>query len=212
MAERELVVPDAAERKQLGVFVARVLRLDEGAVVRFRRRGPDLVGVFAQTGFDALASRTLRASVSPRDLVFGCDALRDQLNQGTRTQFDPGYALDSSWRGSLPPDDGFEPVDSVPASAVRELARAAMDAIPAGSPGPPASLLDQEALVVDGGGTSVGVPTRVVFALQAMGFLGSDAAPADDVVHVRLAGPWLRVDARYGSVFRRTGPALGIDR
>ena len=59
---------------------------------------------------------------------------------------------------------------------------------------------------------------RCVFALTAMGFLPqSDAAgqagprtvAADEIVRVRALPAWLRIDARFGSVYRRRGdPAL----
>ena len=59
---------------------------------------------------------------------------------------------------------------------------------------------------------------RCVFALTAMGFLPqSDAAEqldpgtvaADEIVRVRTLPAWLRIDARFGSVYRRRGdPAL----
>ena len=56
---------------------------------------------------------------------------------------------------------------------------------------------------VSGAGVAVGVPMRCVFALTAMGFVDSQAA--DEVVRVRTVGTWLRVDARYGSVYYRRG-------
>ena len=52
---------------------------------------------------------------------------------------------------------------------------------------------------------------RCVFALTAMGFLPNDpsALPADEIVRVRALPAWLRIDARFGSVYRRRGdPAL----
>ena len=58
---------------------------------------------------------------------------------------------------------------------------------------------------------SVGIPMRCVFALTAMGFLpqSSEAVDADEIVRVRMLRAWLRIDARFGSVYRRRGdPAL----
>ena len=47
-----------------------------------------------------------------------------------------------------------------------------------------------------------------VAAASPMGLL-ADADPDADVVRVRVMPSWLRIDARYGSVFRRRGdPAL----
>ncbi|MGZ4510380.1 MAG: hypothetical protein ACXVX4_03310, partial [Mycobacterium sp.] len=58
---------------------------------------------------------------------------------------------------------------------------------------------------------SVGLPMRCVFALTAMGFLpqSPDAVGADEMIRVRILPTWLRIDARFGSVYRRRGgPAL----
>ena len=67
----------------------------------------------------------------------------------------------------------------------------------------------------------VEIPMRCVFALTAMGFLPQTSAPgqeaaldpgtvaADEIVRVRALPAWLRIDARFGSVYRRRGdPAL----
>jgi hypothetical protein len=52
---------------------------------------------------------------------------------------------------------------------------------------------------------------RCVFALTAMGFLPQDADAIDssEIVRVRILRAWLRIDARFGSVYRRRGdPAV----
>jgi hypothetical protein len=76
--------------------------------------------------------------------------------------------------------------------------------------GPPASLLDQEVLQVGSGPSVVGVSMRCVLALAAMRFLPEKTPENDvDIVRVRVLPAWLRIDARFGSVFRRRGdPAL----
>jgi hypothetical protein len=77
--------------------------------------------------------------------------------------------------------------------------------------GPPVSLLDQEVIRVSAADASVGIPMRCVFALTAMGFLpqSSEAVDADEIVRVRMLRAWLRIDARFGSVYRRRGdPAV----
>jgi hypothetical protein len=124
--------------------------------------------------------------------------------------------MDSGWRGALPPETGFVHLDDVPVPVLIELARRGADlAREHGSAhGPPASLLDQEVLQVGSGPSAVGVPMRCVLALAAMRFLpetaGYDTEGHDtDVVRVRVMPTWLRIDARFGSVFRRRGdPAL----
>jgi hypothetical protein len=77
---------------------------------------------------------------------------------------------------------------------------------------------------------TVGIPMRVVFALTAMGFIpyageragaglpddGIDRAAQArriniaELVRVRAARSWLRLDARYGSVAKRRAGMLSL--
>ena len=215
--ERGVWIPDSAHRKDLAVFAEHAQRLDDAAVIRLHTRADDLVGAWVVTGFDVLAARVVSGRVRPPD--FSCAA--ERLAQGLRAAdesgfFDPGYPMDSAWRGVLPPEAGFVHLDDVPVSVLIDLARRGTDlAREHGSAhGPPASLLDQEVLRVGTGPSAVGVPMRCVLALAAMRFLPESApeivpGTAEDVVRVRVLPAWLRIDARFGSVFRRRGdPAL----
>lgn len=204
-AERGIWLADAAQRENLGAFVQRAVRLDEAAVIRLRGRGDDVVVAWAATGFEVLACRAISGRVQPPDLCAGADALL-RAPRNADGYVDPGFAMDSAWRGALPPDAGFAHLDDVPAAALVELSQrgASLAREHSGAHGPPPSLLDQEVLTVSAGEESVGVPMRCVFALTAMGFL-PDPIPADEVVRVRVMPSWLRIDARYGSVYRRRG-------
>jgi hypothetical protein len=200
-AERRIWLPDAADRANLTAFVERVRRLDDAAVIRLRQRSSDVLAAWAPTGFDVLASRVAIGSVRPPDICAGADELlRGLAASDPSGDVDAGFPMDSAWRGALPPDSGFAIVDDVPAAAVLDLAqRGAEVSKEHGAQGPPVSLLDQEVIHVTGAGVTVGVPMRCVFALTAMGFVDR----ADGVVRVRTVGPWLRIDARYGSVHYR---------
>jgi hypothetical protein len=217
--ERGLWVSDAAQREDLVAFVERAQRLDDAAVVRLRARSPGVVVAWAATGFDVMASRVVAGSVRPADVSAAADELARGLRETDSGYVDPGFSMDSAWRGALPPDSGFVHLDDLPARVVLELAQRGVElAKEHGSQhGPPASLLDQEVVRVSGAGVSVGVPMRCVFALTAMGFLlqsrsGDDFDPAsvaaDEIVRVRALPAWLRIDARFGSVFRRRGDPL----
>jgi hypothetical protein len=221
MSERGLWI-DSAHRDDLRTFVDRALRLDESAVIRLRQRGDSQVVAWVATGFDVLASRVMSGTVRPADLSAGADALARAVPQTDGSDYvEPGFAMDSAWRGVLPPDAGFTHLDDVPARAVLDLAQrgVALAKEHGSAHGPPASLLDQEVLEVSAGGESVGVPMRCVVALTAMGFLPQSSSAVDDftpesvaadaVVRVRVLPAWLRIDARFGSVYRRRGdPAL----
>jgi hypothetical protein len=204
----------AAHRADLTAFVERAARLDVAAVIRLRARSGGLVTAWAATGFDVLASRVVAGTLRPDDLSVGADELARGLAAADSSGYvNPGFPMDSAWRGALPPDSGFAHLDDVPARLMLDLAqRGAELAKEHGSAqGPPVSLLDQEVIRVSSADVSVGVPMRCVFALTAMGFLpqSADAVEADEIVRVRTLPAWLRIDARFGSVYRRRGdPAV----
>lgn len=220
--ERGIWLDDATHREDLTTFSERALRLDDAAVVRLRERAGGLVVAWVATGFDVLASRVVGGRIRPADLSAGADALTAGLTAMDRSSgyVDPGFPMDSAWRGALPPETGFVHLDDVPARAVLDLAQrgVALAKEHSSAHGPPASLLDQEVVAVSSGETSVGIPMRCVFALTAMGFLPQSGAAeqldpgtvaADEIVRVRVLPAWLRIDARFGSVYRRRGdPAL----
>jgi hypothetical protein len=220
-SERGLWLDDATHREDLSTFAERALRLDEAAVIRLRERAGGLVVAWVATGFDVLASRVVGGRISPADLSAGADALMAGLAAMNRTGYiDPGFPMDSAWRGVLPPESGFVHLDDVPARVVLDLAQrgVALAKEHSSAHGPPASLLDQEVVAVSSGDETVGIPMRCVFALTAMGFLPQSGGEeqldpgtvaADEIVRVRVLPAWLRIDARFGSVYRRRGdPAL----
>lgn len=213
-SERGIWLGDASHREDLAAFTERALRLDDAAVIRLRQRSDGLVVAWVATGFDVLASRVVAGRINPPDLCAGADALAAGLNAvGNGGRIEPGFTMDSAWRGVLPPDTGFVHLDDVPARVVLDLAQRglALAKEHSSAHGPPASLLDQEVVAVSSGGDRVGIPMRCVFALTAMGFLpqsGADIAE-DEIVRVRVLPTWLRIDARFGSVYRRRGdPAV----
>jgi hypothetical protein len=209
--DRGITIPDAVQRNDLVAFVERALRIDDAAVIRLRRRSDGLVAAWVNTGFDVLAVRVFAGHLGLTDLSCGADQLKRGLRHADASgHVDPGYPMDSAWRGVLPPDTGFTHLDDVPAAVLVNLARRGAElARDHGSAhGPPASLLDQDVLEVSAGDTMVAVPMRCVFALTAMGFV-PESPSAEEIVRVRVLPAWLRIDARFGSVFRRRGdPAL----
>ncbi|MGA7053033.1 MAG: hypothetical protein WBZ37_17555 [Mycobacterium sp.] len=204
----------AAHRGDLATFVDRVIRLDDAAVIRLRARSAGLLTAWVATGFDVLASRVVVGTVRPNDLSVGADELARGLSAMDASGYvDPGFSMDSAWRGALPPESGFTHLEDVPAGVLLDLAQrgARLAKEHSSSYGPPVSLLDQEVIRVSSAGADVGLPMRCVFALTAMGFLpqSADAIDAEEIIRVRILPAWLRVDARFGSVYRRRGnPAL----
>ncbi|MFY2862191.1 hypothetical protein ACOJVU_21330 [Mycobacterium sp. THU-M104] len=211
-----------AQRADLATFVERAMRLDDAAVIRLRARAGGLVTAWVATGFDVLACRVVGGAVRPADLSVSADGLARGLSaMDTAGYVDPGFSMDAAWRGALPPESGFVHVDDVPARVILDLAErgARLAKEHGGSHGPPVSLLDQEVIRVSSADAwaeasadaTVGLPMRCVFALTAMGFLPqqADAILPEEIIRVRVMPNWLRIDARFGSVYRRRGdPAL----
>ncbi len=204
----------AAQRANLAAFVDRAARLDASAVIRLRARPNGELTAWTATGLDVLASRVVAGVIRPDDLSVGADELGRGLAAVDSTGYvNPGFPMDSAWRGALPPDSGFVHLDDVPVRLMLDLAQRGSELAKehGSAQGPPVSLLDQEVIRVSSGDVSVGVPMRCVFALTAMGFLPQSAAAVDagEIVRVRMFKAWLRIDARFGSVYRRRGdPAL----
>ncbi|WP_078325603.1 hypothetical protein [Mycobacteroides salmoniphilum] len=206
MSEAALRVPDASDRKDLVTFLTRVSRLDESAVVRLRARGDGRVVVWTATQFDVLACRAVRGELRTPDISAAVDeVLRGLQVPDAEGYVHTGFPMDSVWRGALPSDNGFEYLDDIPARTVLDLAQRGGElAREHGSAhGPPVSLLDQSVVTVDGSdGRPVDVPMRCVFALTALGFVPTSPTE-DEPVRVRAVPAWLRLDARFGSVYRR---------
>lgn len=219
--DRGVWLDDDAQREDLSVFAERARRLDEAAVVRLRERPGGMIAAWVATGFDVLASKVVRGRVRPTDLCAGADVLLSGLTDMDSDGYvNPGFGMESAWRGVLPPDAGFMHLDDVPARVLLDLAASGLTLAKdhSSAHGPPASLLDQEVVAVKVGGHSVGIPMRCVFALTAMGFLpqshtaadfAAQSVSAEEVVRVRVTPTWLRIDARFGAVSQRRGdPAV----
>ena len=207
-----LTVPDPAERGDLGAFVGRVVRLDATAAVRLQVRD-GVVTAWASTPFDVLATRSVHGELDPGDVTVPASVLLTALTVERGGTVDPGVG--GLWAGELPPVTGWAPVDAVPAGEVEQLTERglALARENAGPMGPPASLLDQTGLTVTatgtgvGGGPTVKVPMRCLFALSGMGFTTGEAG---DAVRVSATGTWMRLDAHYGAVVRRRLTALPL--
>lgn len=203
-----------AHRLDLAAFADRALRLDDAAIIRLRTRSPGVLTAWVATGFDVLASRVVAGELRPGDLSVGADALAHGLSAMDATGYvDPGFAMDSAWRGALPPESGFTHLEDIPAREVLDLAQrgARLAKEHSSSHGPPVSLLDQEVIQVSTADVQVGLPMRCVFALTGMGFLpqSAESVGTEEIIRVRILPTWLRIDARFGSVYRRRGdPAL----
>ncbi|MEU1685748.1 hypothetical protein [Micromonospora sp. NPDC005707] len=201
-------VPDA------GAFLARLVRLDPGTLVRLRPV-PETghTALWARLPWDVLVVRTV-SGTAPGDATVAAGELLAELSAG-------GDALprrrDDGWRWPLPPA-ASRAVEALPAAEVQRIAAAAAgtlrEAATHGVAGRAVgqralrdALLDHVAVVVtpdEAPDAPVEVPQRLVQGLVRMGFLG-----AGDV-QVRVAGRWVGLVGPYGAAWSRKVADLAL--
>jgi len=198
------------DAQEAGPFLARLTRLDPGAVVRLKGGG-ERVALWARLPWGVLVGRTVPGA-GPDDATVSAAELLAELSRG-------GDALpsrrDQQWRWPLPPP-GPRVVEAVPADEVRRIAAAAAGTLrkasaegvggrPVGQRMLRDALLDHVAILVTAGESRVEVPQRLIQAVVRMGFLGRLAPTASEVgpvevgeVRVQAAGRWVGLAAPYG--------------
>lgn len=204
MATESLTVDEG--KAGLVALLGRATGLDASASARFRQRADGTLDCFVTTPFEIVASRRLAGQVSRDGAVVAASDLLGALQAGSR---DIGPARDPNWPGALPPAEGFVELDTLPVQVVRELADAgqALARQFSGPLGPPASLMNQTVITVEGAGLSVEIPMRMVFTCTSLGLIPGFAAGMDIPRHLRVsaAGRWVRLDAPFGSVYYSRG-------
>ena len=225
--ERWVQAATDSDRADALAFIARAARMNEAAVIRLHGRPDGRLGLWTHTGFDVLATRSIVGASAPDDIVCDAEQLRVALTGAAAgAQVDPGFTFGSAWKGALPPADGYTHVDDVPARSVVELARsgARLARTEGSAHGPATGLLDQGVLEVAAadGQQPVTIILRSVFALTAMGFIrdadGHEVTDTSDLtriagdepVRVRASAAWIRIDARFGSVYQRRSRDLKV--
>ncbi len=235
------LVLERAVLTELAPVLRRAVSLEPACLARIRL-APSTASVLVRLPFGVLAARTIAAEHAAEsvDATVGALALLDWLDaepdhnpDADRTTDRAGGSAagraahaslgpetrDADWRGGLPPDTGWQRVDTVPDDVVRGLVRTGALALKEsaareGGPGAQpraevaAALLDSVVLTVtdDDCALRAEVTLRALSALTRMGFL-----PRTSHLAVDLAGRWIRVAAAYGSIFiERPGLGLGL--
>jgi len=182
----------------------RAVSADPEALIRVRATaGESVVAGYVRLPYDVLAGRTLAAEpAEPFDATFtAADFLRWQAESGPEPA-----RQDVRWLTGLPPRAGWQRIEVVPDTAIRELVRTgALLARDATSRSGQQALLSSIVLTASAGGRSVQVPLGPLSALTRMGFLPRGGEAAVDV-----APGWIRVAAAYGSTYVSDGNPLGL--
>jgi hypothetical protein len=204
-----LAVADPEVAADLGAYVARLLRLDQRAVLRVVARG-DALGLFARPPFDVLAFRAFPLAAGGV-VLDGTVAAAGLRLSGTVVTLAPHGAA-PAWTGVLPPRDGWSLLGTRPVSEISATVRDGVVAFRqrseslAGQDRTPAVLArvadDIWAQQVLGP-----VPLRAAHAALRLGLLtprqGGHAI-------ARGNGPWLRLEGRHGVVFTRRADAIPL--
>ncbi|MDG6102088.1 hypothetical protein Daura_44855 [Dactylosporangium aurantiacum] len=195
-------------------FLARAVRLDEGAVVRLRPAGDDRVTLWSRLPWGVLVSRGVPGRVDGDHTVLARELL-------TSLDGDLPTLRDDQWRWSIPGDPGTV-VERIPAADIRRVGAAAADTLrtaaaegvggrAVGSRVLRDALLDHVPIIVTtAAGDRVEIAQRLVQAVVRMGFLISERAGARDFVDVRKSGPWTALACAYGSAWHRAAKTLLI--
>jgi hypothetical protein len=217
-----LAPDDRAALVELAPVLRRAVGLDPRSVARLRLEA-GAATVLVRLPFGVLVSRTVPGPGRPEPVdltVRAADAIRWLDDGGTGDGSGPVTDLerrDADWRTGLPPARGWRRIETVPDDVIRDLVRAGATALQdaaarAGLPSSQAradvadALLDSTVLTVseDDGPASAAVNLRVLRALVRMAFL-----PRGGAAHVDVAGRWVRVVAKFGTVYlERPGQTL----
>jgi hypothetical protein len=210
----------------------RAVSIEATAVLRLRG-GPGRVAGFVRLPYDVIAGRSLAvpaatppaatppastppagtppASTPPAAFdatVSAAEFLRwlQAPSEDARVE-KPLTRMDAHWLSPLPPGSGWQRIEVVPDSAVREVVRSgALLAKDTTTRVGQQALLDSIVLRVHSLDRAVEVPLSALSGLTRMGFLPRQSSAAVDV-----APGWLRVAAPFGSTYLSSGlSTLGL--
>jgi hypothetical protein len=194
-------LPGAGALVDFAPMLERAVAADDSCLVRLRG-GPDTVAGFVRLPYDVLAGRTIQGAAGSFDTTLRANDLLQWLD-------DPAYPLtgqDAHWLAPLPPRSGWQRIELVPDTAVREVVRSGAGLAPsATSRSGQQALLSSIVLTARSASRTVEVPLGPLTALSRMGFLPRGGQAAVDV-----APGWIRVAAAFGSTYVTDGNALGL--
>jgi hypothetical protein len=197
------------------VFLARLTRLDPGALVRIR---PVSSSSAART---SLWARLPWRVLVTREVLVAADG---EVSAGEDVTVEAAALLratdrlpprqDARWHWPLPPAAGTV-LETLPAAVVRKVAAAAASTLrqvskeglagrAVGSRVVRDALLDHVPVMVEAAGHRVEVPQRLIQAVVRMGFLGDGDTP----VLVRHSARWVGLAAQFGTAWLPPPPGL----
>ncbi len=202
------LVLGADESAGLLAYLDRLLRLDGRAAVRLQARGT-VLGVWAFPPLDVVALRPVAlAGPVELDATVSAQRLVESVSLDNTVELPPPVPGPAA-AGLLPPRTGWERLAVVPAGAVDDAVRVAVEGfgrrveqLAEADRVRPA--LEGIAAELWGAPVVAGVPLRAAHAAVRLGLLGRDGE-----VSAYKAGPWQRLACPGGSVaLRRDGAGI----
>jgi hypothetical protein len=208
-----LLLEDEQGYADLRTFVARARQLDEDGAVRLQAEETVLavyVGVLPGRGLmgdgAVVGLRTMRLGRPDTvDATVALAAVADRLARDTSGGLEvPPVRMQTAWAALTPPRRGWEPVGSLDASVLVDVARGGIAEVATGTaPGAGAHAVTDLRSRVWGRLTDTvpPVPAGAAFAAYALGFVerADGAARCDVVAH----GRWTRLSSPRGHVLVR---------
>lgn len=187
----------------------RALSMDPDALIRFRPAAVEgATDVFISTPLHCVVSQRIAGTVTEETVAMAREVAPKLDTASPGEQLDLGMSMDFMWAGTLPPLEGFQVVDKIPAEEVRNAhATMGKENADASAPGGIArSLLEQEVVEVtsEENDERVALTGRHLAALGGLGVIAKPTAPElseFDLLRVSVTASWIRIDALYGTIY-----------
>lgn len=193
--------------------VERAVSMDPQALLRIRPAALEgTCDVFISTPLGCATMQRIPGTVAAEGTVMAADVperLRVDPSELTKNMStDLGADMSLMWTGSLPPQDGFEWVDNVPAGEIRK-AHATMGRENAEASAPAGiarSLLDQKVveLASEDKKQHVAITGRIIAAIGGLGIAaqpGAQELQKYDFLRISVTDSWIRIDALFGTIY-----------
>lgn len=215
--------PSAIQRT--AIILDRALKMDSSALVKLRIVAENSLDLFLSTPLNVIAMQRIPGTIAKNcdGAVVMASDIRESMEKLPLHVDSPriGNTVSLStvnlmWPGSLPPLEGYELLDKVPAQVFRQLHEEMrqQNKEHAGPLGMPRSLLEQKLLTVEAdleqeNGTyaekhSIHIDGRMVAAIGGLGVAvqpQKEELKKYDFLRVSTHSSWIRIDALFGSVF-----------
>jgi hypothetical protein len=215
-----LDLADDHETAGLAAYLGRLVALDDRGAVRLQGAGR-VVGVWGGPPMDVLTLRPVGLATDlaePLDVTVSVRRLLDRVDRsvldGAPVEVPPPVT-GPAWAGLLPPRGGWQEVASVPAAALDDAVRVAVEGFRRRVDELPEDerrsqpRLEEIARRLWSQPAVAGIPLRAAHAADVIGLLSRDGE-----VRAMESGPWQRLACPGGSVVLRrdgAGTGLGLD-